>query len=113
MNVMHCEKCHSPFMHREDNPLIWDSLNDIPIGFCGCDCPALVAPTYSETEYREVYWLATEPTARNGAEIAVTIDERLLRTLGWIIGDNDEVYLTQRGRKLLPLMMLIANDIVG
>lgn len=111
MSVLTCASCESPSMRRDDNPVVYDTLMSIPIKFCECNLPSLQEIEYSKAEMREIYWLATEPTRREGNSISIALPEKLLNALGWMVSEEEELYLTKRGRKLLPLMLLVANEL--
>lgn len=98
-------------MDRDENPLVYDTLNALPIHFCDCDHPDLFDTEYNKSELREVYYLATEPIARKGDEVSIAISETMLSELRWVVLQEDGMYMTSRGRKLFPLLLTVANEL--
>lgn len=108
-----CAECEGPWFNRDDNPTVWDTLNRLPIGFCDCLVPDFKPVEYELGERAEVYYLATAPATNTNKQVCILLDEQDLEQLGWIHVQDEQFYLTKRGKKLLPLLLLVASDLIN
>ena len=111
-DIFICDTCSSPWMEKKDHPAIWDSLDHLPIGWCPCPEPVLVPMEYAQGEFREIYYLALSSTMpEDGEDISVLLDEEELQLLQWVKRKEENWWLTTKGRKLLPLCLIVASDL--
>ena len=107
-----CESCSSPWIDKRAYPDVFESLDTLPIGWCDCREPELKETEFGQADFREAYWLALSDTLSDKQDnVSVLLDERILQELEWVKRKQDDWWITTKGRRLLPLCLIVANDL--
>lgn len=112
MSVYRCSACSDTWIDKEIHKGPFFMLKDMHYRMCHCDKPELTALEYDQHELNEIYFTATSPSGESSDEAYLRLSIKELLEYGWVEKrDDNRIFLTFRGVKLLPLAVIIAWDL--
>lgn len=112
MSVFRCNMCTDTWIDKTLHKGPFYMLQDMHYRMCKCSEPTLNVLEYDQQELNEIYFTATSPSGENTEEAYLRLSVKELLELHWIEQKEDNrIFLTLRGVKLLPLAVIVAWDL--